>query len=108
MAKATPISNINSLENRETMLPAEAPSTLRMPISFVPYTACGGVGHTLRAVQAIGVGDGAICIAHANVFEMDQQTATSHDWFLTNMIGYEKYKKFVLAELKKFNSENVL
>jgi hypothetical protein len=40
-------------------------------------------------------------IAHANVFDMDQQTATSHDWLLTNMIGYEKYKKFVLEEMKK-------
>ncbi|HSZ85760.1 MAG TPA: RteC domain-containing protein [Puia sp.] len=47
-------------------------------------------------------------IAHANVFDMDQQTATSHDWLLTNMIGYEKYKKFVLEELKKYNSENLL
>jgi len=42
-------------------------------------------------------------IAHANVFDMDQQTATSHDWLLTNMIGYEKYKKFVLAEMEQFN-----
>lgn len=40
-------------------------------------------------------------IAHANVFDMDQQTATSHDWLLTNMIGYKKYKTFVLAEMKK-------
>jgi hypothetical protein len=46
-------------------------------------------------------------IPHANVFDMDKETATSHDWFLTNMIGYEKYKKFVLEELKKYNSENV-
>jgi hypothetical protein len=37
-------------------------------------------------------------IAHANVFDMDQQTATSHDWLLTNMIGYEKYEKFILEE----------
>jgi len=38
-------------------------------------------------------------IARANVFDLDRETSTSHDWLLTNMIGYEKYKKFVLAQL---------
>jgi hypothetical protein len=40
-------------------------------------------------------------IAHANVFDMHQETTTSHDWLLTNMIGYEKYRNFVLKEMKK-------
>jgi hypothetical protein len=40
-------------------------------------------------------------LAHANVFDLDQQTAASHDWLLTNMIGYQKYKKFILAEMEK-------
>jgi hypothetical protein len=40
-------------------------------------------------------------LPHANVFDMDTQTATSHDWLITNMIGYEKYRRFVLAEMQK-------
>jgi RteC protein len=40
-------------------------------------------------------------LAHANVFDMDPQTSTSHDWLITNLIGYEKYRKFVLAEMEK-------
>jgi hypothetical protein len=40
-------------------------------------------------------------LAHANVFDMDQATATSHDWLLTNKIGYEKYKKFAQIEQGK-------
>ncbi|HEY4875234.1 MAG TPA: RteC domain-containing protein [Puia sp.] len=40
-------------------------------------------------------------IAHANVFDLDNESATSHDWLLTNMIGYEKYKKYVLTEIEQ-------
>src|ERR1700722_4479009 len=40
-------------------------------------------------------------IPRANVFDLDPETSTSHDWLLTNMIGYEKYKKYVLAALKQ-------
>jgi hypothetical protein len=42
-------------------------------------------------------------IAHLNVFDIDQQTATSHDWLLTNMIAYEKYRKYVLLQLEHCN-----
>jgi hypothetical protein len=36
------------------------------------------------------------------------KTPTLHDWLLTNIIGYEKYKKLVLTELKKFQSKKSL
>jgi hypothetical protein len=39
-------------------------------------------------------------IAHANVFDLDQQTATSHDWLLTNMIAYTKYRDWVERQLE--------
>jgi hypothetical protein len=40
-------------------------------------------------------------LAHAAVYDLDQETATSHDWLLTNMVAYEKYKKYVEEELGK-------
>jgi hypothetical protein len=40
-------------------------------------------------------------VARANVFDLDPETSTSHDWLLTNMIGYEKYKKYILAEMER-------
>jgi hypothetical protein len=38
-------------------------------------------------------------IAHADVFDMDQQAASSNDWLLTHMTAYEKYKKHIEAAL---------
>ncbi|HLX93695.1 MAG TPA: RteC domain-containing protein [Puia sp.] len=40
-------------------------------------------------------------LAHAAVYDLDQETATSHDWLLTNMVAYEKYKRYVEGELRK-------